>query len=74
MSLSQMSGAEISPSLVKTKRQKLPEDIKMAKTKSRSNGKIVSHFQADIFSTFAMIEETASELLSQQLQNDHFRH
>ena len=58
MSLVKMSGAEISPSLVKTKRQKLPEDINMAKTKSRSNGKIV--LQTDIFSTIAIIEETAS--------------
>ena len=74
MSLSQMSGAEISPGLVKTKRQTLPEHIKMAKTKSRPNGKIVSHMQTNIFLTFAIIEETASELLSQQLQNDHFRH
>ena len=69
-----MSGAEISQCLVKTKRQTLPEYIRMAKTKSWSNGKIVSHLQTDIFMTFAIIEETASELLSQQLQNDHFRH
>ena len=55
MSLAEMSGAEISPSDKETKRQTLPEDIKMAKTKSRSNGKIVSHLQTDIFFPFRLL-------------------